>query len=234
MGVVGSLPLPVSQPILNNTHNITPILNEQTISSSEEYSNDMLSVSYNIISNENINNDITMNNTTNARRSRCPVHGSPKRYKTVSYGPINVRVNQYIVPTLKTGRRSKFTPLEGEAAVKRELRRKKNREVARKLKEKRNNIGRQLENEITELESEKKDLLNQIDNLESYKQVLVHKFQENIFNETKMIQTESSTLSHVECHRRPLQRHVPIYNEHRQTKAEPRCPSPQWQLLFSI
>ncbi|CAF4939519.1 unnamed protein product, partial [Rotaria magnacalcarata] len=42
-----------------------------------------------------------------------------------------------MVPTLATGRRSKFTKLEGDAAVQREIRRKRNREAARKLKAKR-------------------------------------------------------------------------------------------------
>ncbi|CAF4737051.1 unnamed protein product, partial [Rotaria magnacalcarata] len=70
---------------------------------------------------------------------------------------------------LATGRRSKFTKLEGDAAVQREIRRKRNREAARKLKAKREHIEQQLQTDIDKLESKERELLFTIRSLESYK-----------------------------------------------------------------
>jgi septal ring factor EnvC (AmiA/AmiB activator) len=65
------------------------------------------------------------------------------------------------VPTLENGRRSKYLVLFGEEAIRREKRRERNREAARKLKEKRQLIEDELNQKI-------KDLENQHSSLEKY------------------------------------------------------------------
>jgi hypothetical protein len=209
MGVVGSLPSPVSLPSENNashTQNTIPVLNEQTLPSDDEFSNDMMSVSYKIISNDeskaNINYDID-----HKRSARCNSRTS-KQYTVVSYGPISVRLSHRSTPTLKNGRCSKFLPLEGEAAIKRELRREKNRKIARKLKEKRIDIERQLENELQQLEFIENNLLDEINNLKSYKQFLEERCQEKIWIEKQMIQTTLLKSSNAEYHRTQLHKNI--------------------------
>jgi hypothetical protein len=214
MGVVGSLPSPVSLPSEKDPF---PILHEQTLPSNDEYSNDMV-VSYDIIPRDKFKTNIIKNESTN---DKTPL---VKRYKTVSYGPLNVRVSLQDAPTLKTGRRSKFMQLEGDAAAKRELRRKRNRETAKKIKEKRTNIEHQLLNEINELESREKDLIQDIRNLESYKQFLEKRCQHVHISTTET--TEKKPLK-VKYHRTTQRRPKPI-------KTESRPSSPQWQMYFSI
>jgi hypothetical protein len=126
--------------------------------------------SYRVISDDqletNIKNEI---NDDKPIEHPCP-ESIP--YMNVSYGPINVQVCSRKRPTLKTGRRSKFLVLEGNAAIKREKRRERNRKNARKFKEKRIHIENQLINEINQLENHHTYLLSKIEDLQSYRHFL--------------------------------------------------------------
>ena len=102
---------------------------------------------------------------------------------TVSYGPINVRIRRTAPQTLATGRRSKFTILEGDAAIKRDIRRRRNREAAKKLKQKRDQIERELINQIRRLESQEETLSLEIDLLRNYKHNLQHRCEDAINDE---------------------------------------------------
>jgi hypothetical protein len=227
MGVVGSLPSPLPSSTGNDT---TKMSYEESISSSNECSycvmmmDEMDSTSISS-SNSNIDNQ---NESNSRKRFR------PKSPLTVTYGPINVKVRQSIAPTLATGRRSKFMKLEGDAALKRELRRKRNREAARKLKEKRVNIEHQLKKDIRELESKEQELLSRIKNLNSYKEQLEIQYKHIIYFQETLAQTATSTLKHIQLNRQRLHHNVPVHRNDIHIKEEPNPPSPQWQLLFSI
>ena len=79
----------------------------------------------------------------------------------VDYGPVRVRHRRSASQTLATGRRSKDEPLYGEEAIKREIRRAKNRIAARELKKDRDQIEIDLVQKIQQLEEEKNDLQTQ-------------------------------------------------------------------------
>jgi len=74
--------------------------------------------------------------------------------KTIQDGLIDVRMSRKAVPTLETGRRSKHLVLVGEEAARREKRRERNREAARKLKEKRQLVEEELNQKIKDLENQ--------------------------------------------------------------------------------
>jgi hypothetical protein len=222
MGVVGSLPSPVSLTSENNTshtQNTVPVLNEQPLPSNDELK-------------ANINYDVTLKNDIDHQRSARCNYRTSKQYTVVSYGLISVRRSHRSTPTLNNGRCSKFLPLEGEAAIKRELRREKNRKIARKLKEKRIGIERQLENEIHQLEFIGNNLLNEINNLKSYKQFLEERCQQEIWIEKQMIQTTLLKSSHVEYHRRQLQKNISSHYDFTQTEMEPTSVNAQWPVTF--
>ncbi|CAF1625881.1 unnamed protein product [Rotaria magnacalcarata] len=156
-----------------------------------------------------------------------------KSFKIVAYDPINVNVRQTMVPTLATGRRSKFTKLEGDAAVQREIRRKRNREAARKLKAKREHFEQQLQTDIDKLESKERELLFTIRSLESYKAQLELLCDRNmVFIEERPARITASALK--QEHIRQSHQSVLVHNDDVHGKDEKRSPSPQWQLLFSI
>jgi len=90
----------------------------------------------------------------------------------VEYGPIQVRVCRKPIPTIATGRRSKHLVLVGDEAMRREKRREKNREAARKIKEKRQLIEEELDKKVKELENEHSDLQNYLQQLREKKQNL--------------------------------------------------------------
>ncbi|CAF1437720.1 unnamed protein product [Adineta ricciae] len=90
----------------------------------------------------------------------------------VEYGSIRIRQNRKPAPTIATGRRPKHFVLEGEEAIKREQRREKNRETARRLKEKRQLIEEELDQKLKELKGENSDLETRIQQLQQKKQVL--------------------------------------------------------------
>jgi len=163
----------------------TSMFNEQTFVIKEEYCDDVRAVSYDIISGDELNTN--NNNDISDQKSSDHESNTEKAYKTIAYGPIIVKINLRDAPTLKTGRRSRFLPLEGDAAAKRELRRQKNRELAKRLKEKRINIEHQLVNQISELESHEKDLTEEVRNLESYKQFLEKRYQQKVSTTKEMI-----------------------------------------------
>ncbi|CAF0729701.1 unnamed protein product [Rotaria sordida] len=87
----------------------------------------------------------------------------------VDYGPIRVRHRQSKSQTLSTGRRSREQQLYGEDAIKRELRREKNRLAARHLKRTRDQIESDLLQTIKELEHEQHCLEDQHKKLEERK-----------------------------------------------------------------
>ena len=88
---------------------------------------------------------------------------------TVEYGPIRVRHRLTVSQTLATGRRPKDDPVEGDAAIQREIRRAKNRIAARELKRTRDQIEQDLIEKIKQLEQEQTYLEGQHKELEDYK-----------------------------------------------------------------
>lgn len=148
---------------------------EPMITIKQEYCEDMMSVSYDIIPADDSNTNIDDTQETIDHQT-C----TSRSYTVVAYGPINVKVKLHESPTLKTGRRSKFIPLEGDAAKKREIQREKNRQLARRLKEQRGDIERRLVDEINQLESLEKNLTDEVRNLESYKHFLENRYQEKV------------------------------------------------------
>ncbi|CAF3389769.1 unnamed protein product [Rotaria socialis] len=91
---------------------------------------------------------------------------------TVQYEPIQVSLYRKQTPTIATGRRSKHFILVGVEAARREKRRARNREAARKLKEKRKCIEDELLLKHEELQSEHVNLQNYIKQLQQKKQNL--------------------------------------------------------------
>ncbi len=87
----------------------------------------------------------------------------------IQYGPIQVRSYRKSIPTLKTGRQSKHLVLAGDEAIKREKRREKNRNAARKLKEKRQIIEDELNERLKQLEGEHSNLKNYLQELHQRK-----------------------------------------------------------------
>jgi hypothetical protein len=228
MGVVGSSPSP--QP-----RSPSPTLNDTVKTSYEESTQSCNECSYYIITNDEMDSNTNSSlNSNNDNKSNCRRRSKMKSPLTVTYGPINVKVRQSAAPTLATGRRSKFMKLEGDAALKRELRRKRNREAAKKLKEKRINIEEELKKQVSELESNEHHLLTQIKCLQSYKEYLEIQYIHSLTIQEKLAQTAFSTLKHIERNRRRVPQSVSVYRNDTNIKEEPRPPSPQWQLLFSI
>jgi len=230
MGVVGSLPSP---PPLSTANDTIKVSYEESVPSCDDCNycvmmmNEMdCSSNSSSNSNSNIDNQNESNNHQSSTETN-PVH--------VAYGPINVRIRRFVAPTLATGRRSKFMKLEGDAAIKREIRRKRNRDAAKKLKEKRFIIEEQLQKDIRELESKEKELVLRINHLESYKEQLETQYKNSISIQERLVQTATSTLKHIHRNRRRIHHSTPIQRNVIHIKDEPNPPSPtQWQLLFSI
>jgi hypothetical protein len=234
MGVVGSLPSPPPPP--STVNDTTKILYEKSIPSCDECeyyiitmdnmdSSSNFSSNSNLSSNSNIDNQNKSNSRKNSRR-KSPIQ--------ITYGPTCVKLRSGAAPTLATGRRSKFMKLEGDAAVKREIRRQRNREAAKKLKEKRTILEQQLRNDILELESKEQELLSKIQSLKTRKQQLELQYQHIVTIQEKFAQTASSTFKHIQSNHLRLHHSVPICQNNINIKEESNPPSPQWQLLFSI
>jgi hypothetical protein len=200
--------------------NFKPILNdiqhEQSFISSDEYSSDTMPI---------IAGATSIDSSKSERRSKSI------RTSTVVYGPILIKKRQSATPTIATGRRSKDVVCEGEDAVKRETRRRKNRESARNLKKLRDNIEHELEAKVNVLQSEEQDLLTQIDNFQIYKQYLEEQCQKSSLI-CKLIPRTASL--QVDRNRKKISQTVPIRHDHIEIKEEPPSPSSQWQLSFSI
>jgi len=142
MGVVGSLPSPPREPS-SPVYTKTEISYENSIPTNEEcpYCNAMAD-EMDSVTNSSLISNINDNNIS--------ISEDPERITT--YNILNKKT-RIAAPTLATGRRSKFLKLEGLAAARREMRRKRNREAARKLKEKRSRLEEKLNSEINDLES---------------------------------------------------------------------------------
>ena len=212
MGVVGSLPSPPPRPA-------TPITNIEIVKEEPIPMND--ECTYRIVNIADIDFHPIKSPVVDEIRTETCSDKREENAATMSYSSARVRTRRSQAPTLETGRRSKFLKLEGEEAAKRELRRKRNRDAAKKIKEKRFFIEQQLEKDIEELESKEKELTSKVKNLEIYKVELQHRYEQIVYMQEKLSKTISST-------RRPLHR------PNQQVKEEARSPSPQWQLLFSI
>ncbi|UJR16254.1 hypothetical protein I4U23_003162 [Adineta vaga] len=200
----------------------------------DEYSDDLTAVSYRIITNNEFQTNnlrgITIKEEVDNVTTTETYPDNFKHYTVVSYGPIKVRVSTRSTPTLQSGRRSKFYPLEGEAARKREMRRAKNRRTAQMLKERQIRIENELATELGDLEVKGKDLLEEINNLKLYKTFLENRYKKKELNENEIHVTSS------------FEKHgIKQINIDTTIKSEPEssnietCPSsPKWQLLFSI
>lgn len=147
------------------------------------------------------------------------------RTSLVCYGPIRIRRRHTVSSTLATGRRSKDEMIEGEDPIKRELRRMKNREAARRLKAERDGIERDLTKQVGDLEETERTLLNEIDQLTLYKRRLEDQYDQCLFYYKEVIRRNGNG----RCREHEQENQQII-----QTKTEPRSPSPQWQLLFHI
>ncbi|UJR30276.1 hypothetical protein I4U23_017814 [Adineta vaga] len=219
MGVVGSLPSPTVSKDATNYTNVRSNLSTDRSTCSDE-----------IIDDVNIKVDCSSDvNKPKRKKSSRRVKSSTS--VMVMYGPINIKVRQSAAPTLATGRCSKFVELQGDAAVKREIRRKRNREAAKKLKEKRANIEDDLTQQISDYETKEKDLLVTIENLKAYKECLETQCRQIISLQESFAR---SAFRKVEQNRLYLHQSVPIHHNTMRIKEEPRPSSPQWQLLFSI
>jgi hypothetical protein len=230
MGVVGSLPSPPPSSIVNG--NIKVSCKESVPSSNDcNYCVTMMN-EIDCNSNSSSNSNTNIDNRNESNNHQCPTQTHPVN---VTYGPINVKIRRFVAPTLATGRRSKFMKLEGDAAIKREIRRKRNRDAAKKLKEKRFIIEEQLQKDIRELESKEEELLSRISTLESYKEQLETQYKNSISIQERLVRTATSTLKHIHRNRRRIHHNTPIQRNIIHIKDEPNPPSPpQWQLLFSI
>ncbi|CAF0748633.1 unnamed protein product [Adineta steineri] len=236
MDIAGSLSSPLMKSI-NRMQNINLINNEDLTLSSDDYSNDMLAVSYEIIQDDEVKpdiSDITVQHENKVKQVTHPAQYKEKQYTVVSYGPIKVRVSTRPTPTLQSGRRSKFAELDAEASAKREFKREKNRQVARKLKEKYLNIESELLEKLNELESGEKELIEKVNNLTSYKEFLTNRCQQQIKAQEEIIEKASSNSSQEKNQSQQTQKHIFIQREFKSEPIEPRSPSPNWQLHFSI
>lgn len=103
------------------------------------------------------------------------------------------------MPTLETGRRSKHLVLVGEDAIKREKRRQKNREAARKLKEKRQLIEDELSKKVKELESQQSHLQNHIEHLHQQKQHMIYELNNQVLNEIDQLLSDENYSEPNQC-----------------------------------
>lgn len=160
------------------------------------------------------------------RRSR-PKSGATT--VVVNYGPISIRRRQTFTPTLASGRRPKDAILEDEDATKRDIRRLKNRESARRLKIERDQIESQLKIQVEQLESEQENLLTEINFLRDYQERLQRQSRRPTSPIYQIItQTEADILSKLKHHQ------PPVLSDEIKSEEESRSPSPPWQLAFHI
>jgi hypothetical protein len=103
------------------------------------------------------------------------------RNNCVNYGPIRYYRRRGKAPTLLTGRRSKSEPIDGiseEEYIRRELDRQRKRFLSRKLKEKRDNIEKELLEQVKQLQQDHFHLQSEVKQLISYKEHLRNKLEE--------------------------------------------------------
>jgi hypothetical protein len=116
------------------------------------------------------------------------------------YGPIVVRPRRHPAPTLASGRKSKYTTLDQDEEMKRELRRRRNRQAAEKCKLKRYEIETKLEADLTALLNERKSLDDEYNSLLREKLKLEQMFSKHVDYSTcaspgKMSNTSTSSSS---------------------------------------
>ncbi|UJR10716.1 hypothetical protein I4U23_014906 [Adineta vaga] len=92
--------------------------------------------------------------------------------RVLQYGPIQVRSYEKQVPTIATGRRPRDLVLDGDEAMKREKKRQRNREAARKIKEKRQSVEVELDHQLKTLENEHSNLQIYLHRLQQTKETL--------------------------------------------------------------
>lgn len=97
------------------------------------------------------------------------------------YESIPVQLRRKPAPTLETGRRSKNLILVGDEAARRDKRRERNREAARKLKEKRVLIEEELNRTLKDLQGQHADLQKYLRFLHQRKQLL-----EDVMNDLRV------------------------------------------------
>ena len=228
MGVVGSLPSPPpsssSTPVVS-----TEMFKEEPIPMNDECSYKIVKMDA-IDFHRDYSDQATIEENQSENRSRTKRADSTM----AAYGPLTVAVRKAQPPTLATGRRSKFLILEGEEAIRRELRRKRNRDAAKKLKEKRFIMEQQLQKDIADLESKEQELTSKVKNLENYKEQLELRYQHILYMQEQLSKSISSTTKSIKYHPRTSNSNVSFHRIDSQIKEEPQPPSPQWQLLFSI
>ena len=103
------------------------------------------------------------------------------RTNCINYGPIRYYRRRGKAPTLLTGRRSKSEPIDGmneEERIKRELVRQRKRFLSRKLKEKRDNIEKELLEQVKQLQQYHFQLQSEVKQLMSYKEHLCNRSEE--------------------------------------------------------
>lgn len=87
----------------------------------------------------------------------------------MEFGPIKVKPRKRPAPTLATGRRSKYENLPPDEAAKRDVRRKRNREAAERVRLNRLAVEKELQQQIDELEKQNNFLEKNVQNLENEK-----------------------------------------------------------------
>ena len=194
---------------------------------------DLISVEYEQFStsNDECSNDTTLSihDAESSNSSKAEKQQNSGRTYVQYYGPILIRKRQSIAPTLATGRRPKNVKYEGDEAIKRDIRRMKNRESAKNLKKLRDDIAHNLESKIDELELEERELNTSVHVLRSYKAYLERRCEESLSNHN----LTSPTIIVSPLQTNPVQ----LYDDqHYQVefKEERTSPSPPFQLSFSI
>ena len=222
--IMSRSPLPFSLPSQSNSSQMQTNYEEAWLSNDEctykIVTSDMLSSTQPSRKPKEPSTNVTSDNSTTVNRT---------------YGPLQIRVQKATALTLATGRRSKFVKLEGEAAIKREKRRQKNRESARRLKETRTRVQQDLEQEIDRLEVIGQNLLTEIDSLRTHKDNLEKQLDTKDSIRARCIErTLLSTALSSEVDPQQVQEHMASVQEHPPIKIEPQSPSPPWQLSFQI
>jgi hypothetical protein len=110
--------------------------------------------------------------------------------------------------------------LEGDAAIKRDIRRRRNREAARKLKQRRALLEQQLEKEINHLELEERSLRLQVHLLHNYRYHLEHEHRQRLVMRECIRQQSSTSVGQyvdkqrtIDHHRQDTQRMYSSTNE---------------------
>ncbi|CAF0743426.1 unnamed protein product [Adineta ricciae] len=187
---------------------------EQFSTSNDEYSNDTTPSTH----------DVESRNSSKVEKQR-----NGERTYVQHYGPIVIRKRQSTAPTLATGRRPKNVKYEGDEAIKRDIRRMKNRESAKNLKKLRDDIAHNLESTIDELELEERELSTAVNVLRSYKTYLERRCEESSSKQNPASPTIIVPSLQTNTMQLDDDQHY-----HVEFKEERTSPSPPYQLAFCI